>query len=128
MQHCQANAATTIQAVGNSGTTGNIFQASMIDKQVLKNVQPATPGMPVAMANDHQTRSSHKGKLCIPSSEAEAQPAHLFPNLHTHALMSIDMLCDAGCIAILDATTITMHNSTTNETVLTGTRSQETKL
>lgn len=78
------------------------------------------------MANDKIIRSTHQVDLCLPSLDAKAQLVHLFPDLRSHALLSIGNFCDAGCTAILAATTIAIVHNNTNWIILKGTQSQET--
>ena len=87
-----------------------------------------SPGIPVAMANSNFIHSTHKAELCLPYINAGAQIAHLFHDLKTHALISIGLICDAGCQDILDSATITIDHKATNNIIMNGQRSVDTKL
>jgi hypothetical protein len=50
----------------------------------------------------------------------QALQAHIFPDLHGHALLSIGTFCDAGCTAIFSATEVAINFN--GKTVLTGRR------
>jgi hypothetical protein len=70
--------------------------------------------------------STHEAELDIPSLPLAARQCHIVPALTNHSLLSIRQLCDAGCSVELDATTLTVQYH--GNTVLTGTRTQQTRL
>ena len=80
------------------------------------------------MTNSHIIHSTHKTEMCLPSINSGAQIAHLFPNLKTHALISIGLLCDASCQSTLDSTIITFVHKATNNIIMRGQRAVYTKL
>ena len=80
------------------------------------------------MANSHVIHYTHKAELCLPYINSGAKIAHIFPELKSHGLISVGLLCDAGCQAILDYNTITIVHKETNNIIMTGQQSVDTKL
>ena len=71
-------------------------------------------------------QSNETTMLCLQNIPDTAAKAHVFPDITEHSLLSIGQLCDAGCLATFDATSVNViHNDTT---IRKGTRDQTTKL
>ena len=70
--------------------------------------------------------STHEAELDLPSLPLAARRVHIVPALHTSSLLSMGQLCDAGCIVMFDATSVTVQLD--NQRILDGTRTPETGL
>ena len=70
--------------------------------------------------------ATHEAELDIPDLPPAARHVHIVPDLESATLISIGQLCDAGCAVVFDATKVTVTYQ--NCTVLTGTRTQATRL
>ena len=70
-------------------------------------------------------KSTHEGELPIPQLPPEARKADIFPDLQDTCLVSVGMLCDAGCEArfIKDQCVVTLND----EVILLGYRNEDTK-
>jgi hypothetical protein len=90
------------------------------------NAQPAYPGLDVQLPSGALMRSTHTAILDIPSLPLAARHCHLFPELTSGSLISIGQLCDHGCTAAFDATSVAITYA--NHPVLVGTRSPSTGL
>jgi hypothetical protein len=64
--------------------------------------------------------------LDIPQLPNDARKAHIIPGLTHSSLVSIGTLCDAGCKATFDSTTVVITNN--DEVVMTGPRDPRTRL
>jgi hypothetical protein len=64
--------------------------------------------------------STHTASLPFPRLPATALQAHVFPQLQNHALLSIGVLCNAGCSVTFEKHVVRV--SYNDETVLEGTR------
>jgi hypothetical protein len=69
------------------------------------NLQPTSSGISVKLPNKAQIRAAHTCLADIPSLPLSARIAHKYDKL-AHALISFDLLCDHGCRAIFDSTTV----------------------
>jgi hypothetical protein len=74
----------------------------------------------VTLPNGDQIVSSHEANLLFPNLPEGALHAHLFPQLHGQALLSIGTFCKAGCTATFTATTVKIAHL--GKTVLEGSR------
>jgi hypothetical protein len=63
--------------------------------------------------------------LDIPQLPDDARNAHIIPGLTHSSLVSIGTLCDAGCKATFDRTTVIITNN--NDVVMTGQRDPRTR-
>jgi hypothetical protein len=63
------------------------------------NLQPTLQPISVQLPNGHSIRSTHTCRLDLPHLPPSALQAHIFPDLANHALVSVGILCDHGCIA-----------------------------
>jgi hypothetical protein len=80
----------------------------------------ATSPIIVTLPNGDTISSTHEATLPFPDLPRHALTAHIFPDLHGHALLSIGTFCDAGCTAIFSATEVAINFQ--GKTVLKGTR------
>lgn len=95
-------------ANADTGATGN-FMAHH-DLPGLADVQPATNPLGVTLPDGSIIRSTHTALLNIPSLPTESRRCHVFPALNaTGSLLSIGKLCDNGCTAVYDKSTVTIH-------------------
>jgi hypothetical protein len=75
---------------------------------------------PSPMPNGKIISSTHTAKLPFPQLPATAIRAHVFPQLRNQALLSIGVLCDAGCTVTFAQTSVKIYYH--NDLVLEGTR------
>ena len=96
----------------------------LLDSPILHNIHITNNPIRIKLPNDHLIVSTHTANLALPELPHQATVAHLFPDMGSSALLSIGLLCDAGCIATFtdDTATITLHG----HTILTGTRNIHT--
>jgi hypothetical protein len=113
---------STTHIIANTGTSGHFFQQNT----PLRNIQLAVHPIPVTLPNGNIIYSTHTGELPLDNLPIKVRQAHLFlTNLHS-SLVSIGMLCDAGCIATFSAANVTI---TMNGTIiLEGTRTPASRL
>ena len=92
----------TFTAIADTGSTAHFFtiSAPLTNKCVTDT--------PISIHNLNGTImiSTHVANLDIPALPPEAQHVHIVPALASNSLISIGQLCDAGCAASFDATTI----------------------
>ena len=60
----------------------------------------------VTMLDGNTVMSTHTYLLNLPNLPPEARQGHIFPQFSAGALLSIGVLCNHGCTADLDATSI----------------------
>jgi hypothetical protein len=84
------------------------------------NKRTATRPIVVTLPNGERISSTHEATLPFPNLPEQALAAHIFPDLHGHALLSIGTFCDARCTATFSATEVTITFQ--GKTVLTGNR------
>ena len=88
-----------------------------LDSTIL-DIQPATAPFPVFLPNGDAVWSTHTGHINIPELPPEATEAHMFPDLHSNALISVRLLCKHGCEVLFTETKATVHYN--NKVILTG--------
>ena len=108
----------------DTGTTGNYI--TMHDMSILKDVRATRFGIKVKMPNGTVIKSTHVGLLPNEMIPLEARLCHIFPELTSESLISIGMLCDAGCEAkyTKDKVVITLGD----EVIYQGGRSTDTRM
>ena len=99
----------TNHAIADSGCNGHFI---MIDGPC-SDIQPATTPIHVQLPDSNTITSTHTGLLQMPSLPLAARRAHLFPDLTSGSLLSIGQLCDAGCTALFNRTTVTIRSAST---------------
>jgi hypothetical protein len=84
------------------------------------NATPTKNGVSVLLPDGGTMRATHTAELPIPALPYAARQAHLFPALSSGALLSIGQLCDHGCQAVFNASTVNIIKN--HKTVLQGQR------
>ena len=110
-------------AIADTGASAHylVSTAPCTDKRT------ASPGIHVELPNGASLHSSHTATLQLhPSLPPAACESHIFPDFAHSSLLSIGQLCDNGCIATFDATTVSIAYQGT--TIITGTRCPTTRL
>jgi hypothetical protein len=86
-------------AVADAGATGNF----MIPGAPVTNISPSTKTpIIINLPDGSQIKSTHTCEIDNPDLPKEARHAHIVPGLAHTSLVSIKMLCDAGCILTYD--------------------------
>jgi hypothetical protein len=110
-------------AIADTGASGHYIQPHDPHKSNGTTQDSTTVGLP----NGATLQSSPTNcTLNIPQLPYEARKAHLIPGLTHSSLVSIDTLCDAGCKATFDRTTVVITKN--DNVVLTGPRDTRTRL
>jgi hypothetical protein len=81
----------------------------MVDSP-LTDIHPTANPIHVELPDGSTITSTHTGILPLPNLPDNAIRAHIFPRLTSGSLISIGLLCDAGCTATLDKDKIVIHN------------------
>jgi hypothetical protein len=102
--------------IADTGCTGHYVHPSA---PVTDPTTSTAPFM-VLLPDGTSISSNHQAALRIPSLPPDARLCRLFPSLQTGNLLSIGQLCDHGCTAHFDATSLTVVHD--NHTILTGHR------
>jgi len=107
--------------IADSGSYGHYLNSG--NAKYLTRVEEDA-SITVTLPNDMQMTSSLGGDLNIESIPQEARKAHIFKELTSWSLLSLGVLCDAGCTATLsnDKLTVNMFD----KVVLTGHRNHTT--
>jgi hypothetical protein len=108
-------------SIADTGANDHLFSLTAN----LLNICAAVSPKPVTLPNSTIIWSTHAGELNIPSISLASHTAHMFPDI-AESLLSIGLLCDAGCVATFTKTDVTINHDGT--TLLTGHRSSVTKL
>ena len=89
-------------AIADTGATGHFLLpvAPAID------VKPTEKAISILLPDGERITSTHECELNIPSLPQEAKKAHIVPKLAHTSLVSIKMLCDAGCRVTYDNNTV----------------------
>ena len=90
------------KAIADTGCTGHHFAV----KAFLRNLQRSKTPLRVGLADDSVIESTHEGFLPIDGLPLEATRAHLFPAFGQTSPLSIGQLCDYGCDAKFNATSM----------------------
>jgi hypothetical protein len=72
------------------------------------NKQAAIFGITAQLPDGGTIQSTHTCSLALPFLPAAAREAHIFPFLASGSLISIGLLCDHGCTALFNASTVTV--------------------
>eukprot|EP00978_Attheya_sp_CCMP212_P008669 scaffold20390_cov59-Attheya_sp.AAC.1 len=86
------------QAVADAGATGNF----MVPGAPVTNISPTKKPIVINLPDGSQIKSTHTCKIDNPDLPQEARHAHIVPGLAHTSLVSIKMLCDAGCTVTYD--------------------------
>ena len=109
----------------DTGTTGHFFRIS--DIGCLVDVQPTTTPHRVTLPDGSFSFSTHTGRLNLPHLPVQALMVHIFSEGWIGSLLSISRLCDAGCTATYNDSSVTITDSS-NNVILRGGRSSTTRL
>ena len=92
----------------------------------MDNVREAIVPVNVELPDSTIIKSTHEGELPIPSLPKEFRKADIFPDLQDTCLVSVGMLCDAGCEArfLKDQCVVTLKD----EVIMIGARGQTLKV
>ena len=80
-------------AILDSGATSHFLTSTA----PATNIQPTTTPIIARLPNGERVTSTHTCTLYIPALPAAAHQAHIIPNLASHSLILVVMLCNAGC-------------------------------
>ena len=92
----------------DSGITGNFIQV----RAPVTNIVWVRKGkrLVVAQPDGSLITSTHTCDLPLPSVLPDVcRQGHIFPSLHSGSLLSIGLLCDHGCIALLTASAMYIY-------------------
>ena len=92
--------------IADSGSYGHYLNPG--DAKYLTRVEEDA-SVTVTLPNDMQMTSSLSGDLNIDSIPQEARKAHIFKELTSWSLLSLGVLCDAGCTATLSSDKLTVN-------------------
>lgn len=77
----------------DSGTTDHFMSVSA----TVNNVRPTTNKLDIIIPDGSKMQSTHKCDIDRPFLPAQAQTAHIIPQLSNQSLLLVVKLCDAGC-------------------------------
>ncbi|KAL7478485.1 hypothetical protein ACHAW6_009047 [Cyclotella cf. meneghiniana] len=101
--------------IADTGASGHYF----LPHTPLTNVNANAPCTTIRTATGQPLLSTGTATLNLPDLPPDAWHGHIVPGL-THNLLSIGMLCDAGCTACFIANTLTITNKA-GTVILSGT-------
>ena len=90
------------KAIADAGATSHFVTPDA----PLTEVRPTENPLTVHMPQGGTLRTTHEGLLPIPWLPKEARKAHVLPGLKHASLISIKVLCKAGCKAIYEGDTV----------------------
>jgi len=96
---------TIATAILDSGTTGHFLHPT----SPAHNIEPTTIPLHVRLPDGSTIASTHTATLTIPGLPRVAAQAHIFPDLHAGALLSVSQLCDNGCTVTFTAQHAQVH-------------------
>jgi hypothetical protein len=105
--------------------TGSTAHFGTTDLPVL-NKRPASTPLAIRNPNGNIMYSTHVAELDLPLLPLAARQVHIVPDLTAHTLVSIGLLCDAGCDVTFNASDVTVQYN--QVTVLQGKRTATTGL
>ena len=80
-------------AIVDAGSTGHFF----LPGTPVKNVQPASKYISVNLIDGSKLRSTHTCNIDIAGIPEKANREHIVPGLAHASIISISVLCNAGC-------------------------------
>ena len=110
-------------AIADSGCTSTYISSNTPHI----NKQPCEP-IRVTLPDGRQILSNEKGELCFPHLPPPVKQAHIFPDLHNKALLSLGTFCDNDYSIKLTKNKIDITSNDNNEINLSGHRDQLTSL
>ena len=84
---------TIDQEISDAGVTGNCF----LTGTHVKNIKISTNPLTINLPDGYQIKSTHTCQLEISCIAVEEKEAHIVPGLAHTSLVSIKVLCNAGC-------------------------------
>lgn len=75
------------------------------------NACPVAPGLAVTLPSGATITSTHTATLDLPSLPLATWQCHLFPDLTSGSLISVDQLCDHGCTARFTGCRLCRHHA-----------------
>ena len=81
------------KAIAEAGITGNFLPPCTS----VKNIKPSTNPLTINLPDGDHINATHKFQMYTPWLPAEAKEAHIIPGLSHTYLVSIKVLCSAGC-------------------------------
>ena len=109
-------------AVMDSGATGNFL---VTDAPISERTE-AHDQISVTLPDGSQVESTHTGLIDIPQLPKAARIGYVIPGLNTHSLMSVVVLCNAGCTVKFTKIGVTVKYR--GSTILTGRKCTRTGL
>ena len=79
--------------IADAGATGHFLMPQV----PVKNIKATNNPLEIALPDGKIINSTHTCELDIPSLPPKARSAHIVPGLKHASLISIKILCDAGC-------------------------------
>ncbi len=88
-------------AIANAGATSHFLLAGapIVDKR------PARMPLQIHLPDSNILKSTHTGRLALTDLPSAARKAHVVPGLTHSLLISINVLCNAGCVVAYTADT-----------------------
>jgi hypothetical protein len=86
------------QAIADAGATGHF----VLPGTPVTDIAPATQPLTINLPDGETLISTHTCRLHVPGLPAQAREAHIVPGLAHASLVSIKILCDAGCRVTYD--------------------------
>ncbi len=96
---------TIATAILDSGMAGHFLHPS----SPAHNIVPASIPLHVRLPDGSTIASTHTATLTIPGLPRDAAQAHIYPDLHAGALLSVSQLCDTGCTVTFMAQHAQVH-------------------
>jgi hypothetical protein len=102
-------APTTPAPIPDSGASAHFFP---LDNAPAENITPLAHPLPISTPDGATMYATHFGTLTHPPElPAEARLAYLVPNLQSHPLLSMGVLCDAGCTVHFTKDTVIIQDA-----------------
>jgi len=96
---------TIATAILDSGMTGHFLHPS----SPAHNIAPSAIPLHVRLPDGSTITSTHMATLTIPGLLRGMAQAHIFPDLHAGALLSVSQLCDTRCMVTFTAQHAQVH-------------------
>ena len=110
------------KGIADSGATGHF----MLPGAPVINIRATKAPIKIVLPDGDTIQSTHECELDIPALPAKARIAHIVPGLAHTSLISIRVLCDAGCAVYYDEDECQVHYK--KRLIWTGQREPTTKL
>ena len=109
-------------AIADAGATGHFLQPGA----PAIYIKPTEKAISILLPDGQRIKSTHECELNIPHLPQGAKKAHIVPKLAHTSLVSIKMLCDAGCKVTYDEEDVKVFYN--NEIIWKGHRESSTRL